>query len=119
MGLTEYPLFTLSWFKSLFYYHTVKLIQIKSFKLGLFHYTVTLLILLYIIAYSIVWEKGYQSYDQVTGSILTKVKGNSLVCPNFVCPNVSQGIVWDAIDIGFILFNILFILISILNQICN
>eukprot|EP01102_Stenamoeba_stenopodia_P008018 TRINITY_DN2272_c0_g1_i1.p1 TRINITY_DN2272_c0_g1~~TRINITY_DN2272_c0_g1_i1.p1 ORF type:complete len:405 (+),score=99.99 TRINITY_DN2272_c0_g1_i1:230-1444(+) len=88
------------WFESLFWYQTVKVVQIRNWKLGLLHYTMMLLILGYVIGWVILLNHGYQGTDSLLGSTYFKVKGNTFVCPNNVCPtDISNITVWDAYDV--------------------
>eukprot|EP00053_Salpingoeca_punica_P014659 m.133512 g.133512 ORF g.133512 m.133512 type:complete len:401 (+) comp16513_c0_seq1:195-1397(+) len=77
---------------SIFEYDTVKTVHIRSKKVGLMFRLLQAAILLYVVLYSIVMQKGYQMVDIPSGSILTKVKG-------FGYTNQSGSIsVWDPTD---------------------
>merc|ERR1711916_359591 len=78
---------------SLLYYNTVKLVHIKSKKLGCLHYSIQALILIYDVIWVIVLQKGYQGTDAVVGSVSIKVKGSS-----YVIDSTGGVVVWDAID---------------------
>lgn len=81
-------------FKTLLYYRTVKVVQIRNIKLGLLHLIMQLLIFLYVVVYVIIIEKGYNGSSPVSGYTYTKLKGSSL-------QNDTNGntLVWDATDI--------------------
>jgi len=71
---------------------TVKLVEIKNWKLGLLNWLIILGLLGYIIGVQIVWHKGYQKVDQLSGNVNIKVKGNAYT-------NVSGTIQnWDEFD---------------------
>ena len=50
--------------------------HIKSKKLGCLHYSIQALILIYVVIWVIVLQKGYQGTDAVVGSVSIKVKGS-------------------------------------------
>ena len=61
---------------SLFFeYDTPRIVHIKSKKVGVLSRFVQALILAYIIGYVIVYERGYQEFDQVESAVTTKLKG--------------------------------------------
>jgi len=60
-------------------YQTVKVVQIRNWKLGLLHYLIILTILAYVIGYVIIYEKGYQGVGIMIGASTIKLKGNALV----------------------------------------
>jgi hypothetical protein len=60
---------------SFFYFNTVKLVTIHSVKLGVFHRTVQILAIFYILFYAIWFKMGYQEYSKVSGIIYMKAKG--------------------------------------------
>jgi P2X purinoceptor 4 len=87
--------------KQLFYYHTVKVVQIRSKKIASFHYFVIAIILAYVIGYAIIWKKGYQGSGDLVGNTSIKVKGNAYL-------NTTTGLeIWDAEDVGTNTENIL------------
>ena len=80
--------------KTFLYYDTVKVVQIRSWKLGLIHYSIMLGILIYVILFSIILEKGYQATDFPVGATMIKVKGVGYQVD-------AQGVqvVWDEHDV--------------------
>jgi hypothetical protein len=56
-------------------YSTRRVACIRSWKIALTFRLFQLLLFGYLICWSIVYKKGYQSYDRVSGAITTKVKG--------------------------------------------
>eukprot|EP01116_Phalansterium_solitarium_P001440 TRINITY_DN11237_c0_g1_i2.p1 TRINITY_DN11237_c0_g1~~TRINITY_DN11237_c0_g1_i2.p1 ORF type:complete len:425 (-),score=130.85 TRINITY_DN11237_c0_g1_i2:222-1496(-) len=85
-----------SFFRSFLYYHTVKVVQIRSWKLGVLHYGIMAAILFYVGFYAIYWSKGYQIFGDLIGNVAVKVKGNGYhIEPN---GNVT---VWDTYDIVY------------------
>ncbi|XP_043924586.1 P2X purinoceptor 4-like isoform X2 [Protopterus annectens] len=59
----------------MFEYSTPKIVSIKSKKAGVVNRSIQLLILIYVIGWVFVWQKGYQEFDKVLSSVSTKVKG--------------------------------------------
>jgi hypothetical protein len=105
-------------------YSTVKLIDIHNYKLGLFHYSIQLIILAYILLYVVWWDSGYQGYSQVVGQVSVKPKGSALSpspyssmsslssrTGNRRLVNADAPLVWDATDlvIPFVESNAIFI----------
>eukprot|EP01104_Vermistella_antarctica_P012693 TRINITY_DN3718_c1_g1_i1.p1 TRINITY_DN3718_c1_g1~~TRINITY_DN3718_c1_g1_i1.p1 ORF type:complete len:457 (-),score=94.33 TRINITY_DN3718_c1_g1_i1:109-1395(-) len=62
---------------SMFYYRTVKIVEIRNWKLGVIHYFVMLSILAYVIGWAIIYQKGYQVQSPIIGDFNVKVKGNA------------------------------------------
>ncbi|XP_072043604.1 P2X purinoceptor 4-like isoform X2 [Amphiura filiformis] len=58
-------------------YDTEKIVHIKSKKVGLINRVIQLGIIGYIIGWVLIYEKGYQSTDEVVSAITTKLKGVS------------------------------------------
>ena len=81
-------------FKTLLYYRTVKVVQIRNMKLGALHLFMQLLIFIYVVIYVIIIEKGYNGSSPIEGYTYTKLKGSSL--QNDTYGNI---LVWDATDI--------------------
>eukprot|EP01091_Cochliopodium_minus_P005670 TRINITY_DN15572_c0_g1_i1.p1 TRINITY_DN15572_c0_g1~~TRINITY_DN15572_c0_g1_i1.p1 ORF type:complete len:368 (+),score=51.18 TRINITY_DN15572_c0_g1_i1:3-1106(+) len=81
-------------FISLFNYRTVKLIEIKSWKLGLLYYFISLCIVAYVIGFVIIYHKQYQTVSLPVGISNLKPKGNGY----FFRPNTTM-VVWDEYDI--------------------
>lgn len=62
-------------FTSIFTYSTVREARIKSWKITALFRLFQLGIIGYIIGWSIVYQRGYQTTDSVSGTVTTKVKG--------------------------------------------
>eukprot|EP01094_Clydonella_sp_ATCC50884_P010922 TRINITY_DN2073_c0_g1_i1.p1 TRINITY_DN2073_c0_g1~~TRINITY_DN2073_c0_g1_i1.p1 ORF type:complete len:406 (+),score=96.75 TRINITY_DN2073_c0_g1_i1:193-1410(+) len=75
-------------------YSTPKVVEIRNWKLGLLHYSIVLLLLLYTIVYAIILEHGYQGVSEVVGSASARVEGSAF-------QDIGNGtrIVWDEHDI--------------------
>jgi ATP P2X receptor len=87
------------WARSLLYYHTVKVVQIRSWKLGALHYGVMLIVAAYVALYAVWWQKGYQEFSPLIAATTVKVKGVSVV-ESSTHPSWN-GEVWDAEDAVF------------------
>jgi len=72
---------------------TVKLVEIRHWKLALFNYLVILTILLYVIVAQIVLKKGYQATDTLVGDVNIKMKGTGWSLVNGDIVN------WDEYDV--------------------
>jgi len=59
-------------------YQSVRYIKVDNWKLGIVYYGLQGIIFMYILVYSIIVKKGYQEYDNLIGSISTKMKGTAL-----------------------------------------
>ncbi|CAI9740575.1 P2X purinoceptor 4-like isoform X1 [Octopus vulgaris] len=79
----------------IFEYDTPKIVHIHSKKVGVINRLLQLIIIGYIVGYVIIYNKGYQEFDYVVGSISTKVKGISLT--NRTILSDKPGI-WDVAD---------------------
>jgi len=78
---------------SLLYYRTVKIIEIRNWKLGALHYCIMALIFAYIIGWVIVYKQGYQTKEPVLGNNFIKVKGAAFI------PGSDPPFVFDAYDL--------------------
>jgi P2X purinoceptor 4 len=83
------------WLKSLFYYHTTKVVQIRSYKLGFLYYFCLFIIIAYVALYAIYYQRGYQDSDTPIGSTSLKVKGSAYSL------NGTDLMVWDAQDVVY------------------
>eukprot|EP01094_Clydonella_sp_ATCC50884_P025575 TRINITY_DN6771_c0_g1_i4.p1 TRINITY_DN6771_c0_g1~~TRINITY_DN6771_c0_g1_i4.p1 ORF type:complete len:414 (+),score=100.16 TRINITY_DN6771_c0_g1_i4:54-1244(+) len=79
---------------SMLSYSTVKVVQIKDWRLGLIHYSIMGLIFIYVVGYVIFFDSGYQSQSPVVGYTATKVKGSALGD----VPGEETALVWDSVD---------------------
>jgi hypothetical protein len=66
-------------FSSLFNYNTERSASIKSLRVGIVYRLTQIAILVYIIGYELIYSKGYQSFDEVSSVITSKVKGEGYV----------------------------------------
>lgn len=77
-----------SWLK----YQSVRVMTVRDPTLVCAYYSIILLVVCYIVGYMVVLKKGYQTFDQVVGSTMIKVKGVATL-------NSTQRIVFDADDL--------------------
>ncbi|CAH8564284.1 unnamed protein product [Heterobilharzia americana] len=59
----------------LFEYETPKLVQISNIKIGVTQRLLQLVILIYVVCWVMIYEKGYQENDVAKSAVTTKVKG--------------------------------------------
>ncbi|KAK4469358.1 hypothetical protein MN116_006918 [Schistosoma mekongi] len=77
-------------------YETQKVVQIHSKKIGVTFRLIQLGIILYVVLWVMIYEKGYQSFDQAVSGVTAKLKGVAFAN---VTNNPSLGAtVWDAAD---------------------
>jgi P2X purinoceptor 4 len=69
-------------------YSTLRVARIKSWKIAVMFRFFQLVVIGYIVGWSIVYKKGYQSFDSVSSAITTKVKGLGFIYNDIV--NVSN-----------------------------
>jgi hypothetical protein len=81
--------------QALFWYKTVKVVEIRNWKLGLLHFSIQALVVIYVVLYVLFIQKGYNGSSPIQGYTYTKLKGSS---PQLQ-PDGSY-VVWDATDIG-------------------
>lgn len=86
--------------KQLLYYHTNKVVQIRSWKLGVVYYLTLLLVIFYVVFWSIYWNKGYQAFYPLVGNTAVKVKGASYFM-NSSAPEDQQIFIWDSVDVVY------------------
>jgi len=84
--------------KQILYYNTNKVVQIRSWKLGVLYYFFVLVVLAYVGGYAIYYKKGYQEFGDLIGSTYLKVKGVALVGDE---KNIENSQVWDAEDVVY------------------
>lgn len=58
-----------------FEYDTPKIVHIRSKKVGVINRFIQVCIIAYVVGYALVYNKGYQDFDEVTSAATTKVKG--------------------------------------------
>jgi len=80
-----------------FGYSTVKSVRIRSWRIGLLYYSLSLGILTYVGVYVLWWQRGYQTQDSVEGTIVCKLKGSASDPLNPSARFSSR--VWDAADL--------------------
>lgn len=80
---------------AIFEYDTQKIVHIQSKTVGTINRIIQLIIISYIVGFVIVYKKGYQEFDDVVGSVSTKVKGYSFA--NRTIAGDFPGI-WDVAD---------------------
>jgi P2X purinoceptor 4 len=56
-------------------YSTLRVARIRSWKIAVLFRFFQLVVIGYIVGWSILYKKGYQSFDSVSSAITTKVKG--------------------------------------------
>lgn len=66
----------------IFTYSTVRSASIQSFKVGVVYRFAQILLLLYIVGWELIHNKGYQKFDSVSSVVTTKVKGQGFVPVN-------------------------------------
>lgn len=82
-------------------YDTPKIVHITSKKVGVINRIVQLIIIIYIVGYVIVWNKGYQDTEIVSSATTTKVKGvawTNYTELNITAPGGVDFRVWDVAD---------------------
>ena len=60
-------------------YKSVRFIKVRNVKLSIIYWITMLLVLLYVVLFTIVWDKGYQDTDQVSGTTSIKLKGSASI----------------------------------------
>ena len=60
-------------------YKSIRFIQVKNKKLACIYYSLILLVLAYVIGFTIIAEKGYQIKDEVAGTTGIKIKGSASI----------------------------------------
>ena len=63
-------------------YQSIRFITVKNKKLAAIYYFIVFLVLLYVIGYTIVIDRGYQATADASGSTSIKIKGSGLVGSN-------------------------------------
>ncbi|XP_041348951.1 P2X purinoceptor 4-like isoform X2 [Gigantopelta aegis] len=80
-----------------FEYDTPRIVHIKSKKVGFVNRFLQACVIGYVIGYAIVWQKGYQSFEDVQSAITVKVKGVAFTNLTGVPPEGGPRI-WDVAD---------------------
>ncbi|KAL7061786.1 hypothetical protein AAHC03_01959 [Spirometra sp. Aus1] len=81
---------------SMFDYETQKVVQINSKKIGCTFRLIQLCIILYVIIWVMIYEKGYQSFDEAVSGVTAKLKGVAFA--NLTNNSNIGAMVWDAAD---------------------
>uniref|UniRef100_A0A183STG3 ATP receptor n=1 Tax=Schistocephalus solidus TaxID=70667 RepID=A0A183STG3_SCHSO len=81
---------------SMFDYETQKVVQINSKKIGCTFRLIQLGIILYVIIWVMIYEKGYQSFDEAVSGVTAKLKGVAFA--NLTNNSNIGAMVWDAAD---------------------
>jgi len=76
-------------------YRTVRYAKIENWKIGAIFYALCVVILVYVIYFSIILNKGYQSTDTLVGGTTIKVKGTTSVGNG----PLADRVVYDAYDL--------------------
>lgn len=87
------------WIKEALHYRTVKLVEIRNWKLGLLHRTVQVAILGYVIGFVILWRGTYLSESRMVSSFVSKVKGSAYVIRSNSSAPAPVTTVYDAYDL--------------------
>ncbi|CAH8513310.1 unnamed protein product [Heterobilharzia americana] len=77
-------------------YETQKVVQIHSKKIGITFRLIQLGIILYVILWVMIYEKGYQSFDRAVSGVTAKLKGVAFA--NVTSNSQLGATVWDAAD---------------------
>eukprot|EP01084_Bolivina_argentea_P256742 432376_1 len=77
-------------------YRSSREIKVENWKIALLYYGIIILVILYVIIYTIIIDKGYQITDEAIGTVSTKVKGTAST-GNFY--DLHNRTVYDAMDI--------------------
>eukprot|EP00111_Clytia_hemisphaerica_P019759 TCONS_00058305-protein len=72
MGFEDFKMQDLS---ALLTYETGKVVEIQNKKVGIWYRSIQIAIIIYVIGYVIIYDKGYQATDSAISSTNTKVKG--------------------------------------------
>lgn len=84
-----------------FEYDTPKIVHITNKKVGVINRLCQLVIIGYIVGYVIVYQKGYQEFDDVVSGTTTKVKGiaqTNYTALNMTGPGGLKFRIWDVAD---------------------
>ncbi|KAK4469357.1 hypothetical protein MN116_006917 [Schistosoma mekongi] len=82
--------------KGIMDYETQKVVQIHSKKIGVTFRLIQLGIILYVVLWVMIYEKGYQSFDQAVSGVTAKLKGVAFA--NVTNNPSLRATVWDAAD---------------------
>jgi len=87
-----------SWYSALCSYKSVKFVRVTNKTLVCTYYSLLLLVLLYVIVFSLIIGKGYQGIDYPIGTVTPKVKGVGVVPDEQTDSELYEGTVWTADD---------------------
>eukprot|EP01083_Nonionella_stella_P097817 274987_1 len=77
-------------------YNSVRFLRVKNWKLAVVYWLLLATVLSYVIIFTIVVEKGYQTHDEAIGNVATKVKGTASTGDYY---NWTNAMVFDAMDL--------------------
>uniref|UniRef100_A0A8C9F1X1 P2X purinoceptor n=1 Tax=Pavo cristatus TaxID=9049 RepID=A0A8C9F1X1_PAVCR len=80
----------------LFEYDTPRMVLVRNKKVGLTFRVIQLVVLAYIIGWVFLYEKGYQTQDNIVSSVSVKLKGLTLTNESTLGPHI-----WDVVDYVF------------------
>ena len=80
-------------------YKSIRFIQVKNKKLACIYYSLILLVLAYVIGFTIVYNKGYQVKDEVAGTTGIKIKGSGSIGNDTNYTDITELTPLDAIDL--------------------
>eukprot|EP01084_Bolivina_argentea_P181873 314071_1 len=80
-------------------YKSVRFIRVRNVKLATIYYLLMLFVLVYVVAFTIVWDKGYQATDEVTGTTSAKLKGTGCIGNYTNFEDFTDLTVLDAMDL--------------------
>ena len=78
-------------------YTTSKSVKVYSLRAVLAYYSLCALIFGYVILYMMLWNRGYQTYDSMIGTVHTKIKGSATAVQSLDPALAAK--VWDAEDL--------------------
>jgi len=86
-----------SWLDAFRTYKSVKFVRVTNTTLAVTYYSLMLLVVIYVIAFSMVANKGYQKFTIPVGTVSPKIKGTGIVRPEGG-KELYEGTIWTAED---------------------
>jgi len=80
-------------------YKSIRFIQVKNKKLAFIYYSLLLLVLAYVVGYTVIAQKGYQIADEVAGTTGVKIKGSASIGNDTDFTDITTLIPLDAMDL--------------------